>query len=86
MGEKISGPIPLKGDNKSSITVATKYDPTGRARHLGIRERYVLEAAATKQVKVEYVTTREQTADILTKPLQRDSFITCRIGLGITDI
>ena len=36
-----------------------------------------------KEVRLEYVNTKEQIADIFTKPLPKDAFLYLRLKLGV---
>jgi hypothetical protein len=76
--------ITVKCDNQSTIRSAQVHDATGRMRHVGIRDRYVFEALQQGLVRVAYVPTKQQAADIFTKPLAKQQFVTCRKLLGIT--
>lgn len=77
------GTITIRCDNQSTIRGAQTHDATGRMRHVGIRDRYVFEALQQGLVKVDYVPTAQQAADILTKPLARQQFAICRDLMGV---
>jgi hypothetical protein len=43
-------------------------------KHIPIKYHFLREQVAKKNIRVEYVGTKEQVADIFTKPLPRESF------------
>ena len=45
-----------------------------KTKHIPIKYHFLWEQVAEKNIKVEYVGTKEQVADIFTKPLPRQSF------------
>jgi hypothetical protein len=60
-----------------------------KKKHIPIKYHFLWEEVAKKNIKVEYVGTKEQVADIFTKPLPREAFefliqrLGCQtIGLG----
>jgi hypothetical protein len=45
-----------------------------KTNHIPIKYHFIREQVAEKNIRVEYVGTKEQVADIFTKPLPRESF------------
>lgn len=45
-----------------------------KSKHISIRYNFLKEKVEAKEVKIVYVPTKEQIADILTKPLPQDTF------------
>lgn len=54
-----------------------------KTKHIGIKYHYVRELVEDKEVKMEYINTKEQTANIFTKPLSTDAFEYLRGKLGV---
>ncbi|PKA64299.1 Retrovirus-related Pol polyprotein from transposon TNT 1-94 [Apostasia shenzhenica] len=54
-----------------------------RTKHIEIDFHFVRERVATNQLKVSYISTKDQVADIFTKPLSRQRFELLRTNLGI---
>ena len=54
-----------------------------KIKHITIKYHYVRELVEDKQVKMEYIHSKEQIADIFTKPLPKDSFEYLRGKLGV---
>ncbi|RVW25300.1 Retrovirus-related Pol polyprotein from transposon RE1 [Vitis vinifera] len=54
-----------------------------RTKHVEIDRHFITEKVTSETVKLNYVPTKHQTADILTKALPRPNFedLTCKLGL-----
>jgi hypothetical protein len=76
----------LKIDNQSAIALIKNLVFHERSKHIETRYHYILECAETKKLKVEYIGTNGQLADILTKPLARNKFIEQRLKLGVIEV
>ena len=53
-----------------------------KTKHIAIKYHYVRDLVEDKQVKMEYVSSKEQIADIFTKALPKDAFEYLRSKLG----
>jgi methyl coenzyme M reductase subunit D len=49
-----------------------------RTKHIDVKYHFVRERVETGEIKVEYIPTDQQLADIFTKPLQKQRFETLR--------
>ncbi|CAN0489253.1 unnamed protein product, partial [Laminaria digitata] len=56
-------------DNKGAIALANDPLSSARTKHIDVRFHFIRELVRSKTISVEYVPTKEQRADILTKPL-----------------
>jgi hypothetical protein len=56
-------------DNKGAIFLAKKRDNSGRARHIDVAYHFVREKLENQDLDIQHVSTDNQVADILTKPL-----------------
>ena len=54
-----------------------------RIKHLDIKHKYIRQAIEEGQVQLEYCSTSQMLADILTKPVAKIKFATLRKGIGI---
>jgi hypothetical protein len=74
----------LKGDNQSSIAIATDPKYRHRTKHIEVHYHYVREQVERGLIKLEYVSTKEMLADVLTKPLPKPAHaqITAKLGLA----
>jgi hypothetical protein len=74
-------PIPIYCDNKRTISTSKNPVMHSKTKHIPIKYHFLWEQVAEKNIRVEYVGTKEQVADIFTnrfhgKPLSifdRDS-------------
>jgi hypothetical protein len=82
-----NGLVPmLFEDNKGAIFLAKKRDNTGRARHIDVHYHFVRERIELGELGVQHVGTKDQIADILTKPLyDLGSFLKFTKALGVYD-
>ncbi|XP_075521594.1 uncharacterized protein LOC142554801 [Primulina tabacum] len=68
--------------------IAITYNPVmhSRTKHIDIRHHFILEHVMKKEIRLEYVHTDQQTADIFTKPLPEAKFSYFRNMLGLIDL
>ena len=86
IGQRGSEPITLCCDNQGAIRVANNPELHKKMKHIDIRFRYIQQALNTGVIQVHYVNSKNQVADILTKPLPSTSFKYLREKLGVMDI
>ena len=67
-------PIPIYCDNTSAISITKNPVMHSNMKHIPIKYHFLREKVAEKNIRVEYVSTKEQVADIFTKPLPREAF------------
>ena len=73
--KEILYPVPIFEDNKSCIVLAEEPKTHNRMKHIDVRYHFVREKIAEGIVKLCYVPTDEQKADIFTKSLPKIKFI-----------
>ena len=56
-------------DNDGAISLANNPLSSARTKHINVRFHFIRELTRSKTILVEYVPTKEQCADILTKAL-----------------
>ncbi|RVX06515.1 Retrovirus-related Pol polyprotein from transposon RE1 [Vitis vinifera] len=83
LGQTSSSPILMMCDNQAAISIAKNLVHHDRTKHVEIDRRFITEKVTSETVKLNYVPTKHQTADILTKALPRPNFedLTCKLGL-----
>lgn len=69
-------------DNQSAIAVAKNGGYHPRTKHIDIRHHFIRDALERGDINVTYVSTDQQTADGLTKPLPAAKLVPCREAMG----
>ena len=72
----------LNCDNTSAINISKNLVMHTKTKHIVIKYHYLRELLQDKEVKMEYVSTKEKIADIFTKPLPQDAHEYLRGKLG----
>jgi hypothetical protein len=67
-------PIPIYCDNTRTISISKNPVMHSKTKHIPIKYHFLREQVAEKNIRVEYVGTKEQVADIFTKPLPWEDF------------
>jgi hypothetical protein len=76
-------PIPIYCDNTSAIHISKSLVMHSKTKHIPIKYHFLWEQVAEKNIRVEYVGTKEQVADIFIKPLPQEAFEYLRQRLGV---
>jgi hypothetical protein len=80
---KYAAPIPIHCDNTSAISVSKNPVLHSKTKHIPIKYHFLREQVTNQVVKVHYIPTTEQIADIFTKPLAKTPFEYLRQKLGV---
>jgi hypothetical protein len=67
-------PIPIYCDNTSAINISKNLVMHSKTKNIPIKYHFLWEQVVEKNIRVEYVGTKEQVADIYTKPLPWEAF------------
>ena len=84
-GEPLN-PTIIHCDNQSCIKLSVNPVFHDRSKHIEIPYHYVRDMVERKVIQLEYVSTNDQTADILTKPLSRIKVEHFRKKLGMVEM
>ena len=76
-------PIPMYCDNTSAISISKNPMMHSKMKHIPIKYHFIQEHVVEKNIRVEYVGTKEKLADIFTKSLPREAFEYLRQRLGV---
>lgn len=76
-------PIIIYEDNNSCISIANNPANHKRSKHIDIKYHFSREQIEKKVIKLNYISTGEQLADGLTKPLPPIKFLKMRSGMGL---
>jgi hypothetical protein len=77
--------VPLLCDNESAIRMADNPVEHSRTKHIAIRYHFLRDHQQKRDIKIAYINTKDQLADIFTKPLDEQSFTKLRNELNILD-
>ncbi|KAG4036076.1 hypothetical protein PC123_g28356 [Phytophthora cactorum] len=75
--------VKIYEDNQGSIALAKNPEFHKRTKHIDIRYHFVREKVEDGQVVLQYVSTTDMLADIMTKPIPATQFGALRNKLGI---
>eukprot|EP00253_Pinus_taeda_P036532 PITA_36532 len=78
-------PISIFCDNTSAISISKNPVMHSKTKHIHVKYHFLREQVLEQKVKLDYVPSKEQVADILTKPLPRETFEYLRDKLGVVD-
>ena len=83
LGESVWGPIIIRGDNEAAISLTRNQMTTPRSKHIDIVHHFARERVASGEIAFIHVPSLKNVADILTKPLPRDLFLSHVAKLGL---
>ncbi|GJR21509.1 retrovirus-related pol polyprotein from transposon TNT 1-94 [Tanacetum coccineum] len=72
-------------DNKGAIDLRKNLVQHSRTKHIEIRHHFLRNNVQKGNISIEKVSSEDNIADILTKPLKREPFIYLRLGLGMME-
>ena len=76
--------IPIKSDNQAAIAWTTGDDGfITRAKHIDVRVHFIRDLVKNEDIDVSYISSEENDADILTKPLGRITLEMIRSRIGV---
>jgi hypothetical protein len=68
----VKQPTIIREDNESSIALSKNHLHNDRSKHIDVRCYFIRDCIAKGQIKVEYISTKLQLADMLTKSLSNE--------------
>nr|AEJ07943.1 Ji4 putative pol protein [Zea diploperennis] len=77
--------VPLLCDNESAIKMADNPVEHSRTKHIAIRYHFLRDHQQKGDIEISYINTKDQLADIFTKPLDEQTFTKLRHELNILD-
>jgi len=78
--------IPIMCDNTSAINIAKNPIQHSRTKHIDVRHDFIRDHVQKGDIELKFVATCDQLADIFTKPLDPDAFISIRRRLGMIEL
>ena len=82
---KQEGPTIIQVDTKSTIELAKHLVNHERSKHIDVRFHFIREHVKEVSVELRHVASRNQTADIFTKPLSKEIFDRGKKLIGMMD-
>ena len=79
-------PITVYCDNASAISLSKNPVMHSRTKHIPIKYHFLHEKVAKQNIVLEYISTKEQIANIFRKPLPREAFEHLRQKMGIISL
>jgi hypothetical protein len=76
-------PITIYYDNTSAISISKNPVMHSKTKNIPIKYHFIWEQVAEKNIRVEYVGTKEQVVDIFKKPLPWEAFEHLHQRLGV---
>ncbi|GKB48315.1 retrovirus-related pol polyprotein from transposon TNT 1-94 [Tanacetum coccineum] len=77
--------VPIMCDNKGAIDLSKNPVQHSRTKHIEIRHHFLRDNVQKGHISIEKVSSVDNIADILTKPLKHESFNYLRLGLGMME-
>ncbi|GJS94945.1 hypothetical protein Tco_0801913 [Tanacetum coccineum] len=77
--------IPIMCDNKGAIDLSKNPVQHSHTKHIKIRHHFLRDNAQKGHISIKKVLSVDNIAEILTKPLKRESFNYLRLGLGMME-
>jgi hypothetical protein len=77
--------VPLLCDNESAICMADNPVEPSRTKHIAIRYHFLRDHQQRGNIEIAYINTKDQLANIFTKPLDEKTFTNLRNELNILD-
>ncbi|GJX72137.1 retrovirus-related pol polyprotein from transposon TNT 1-94 [Tanacetum coccineum] len=77
--------VPIMCDNKGAIDLSKNPVQHSRTKHIKIRHHFLRDNVQKGHISIEKVSSVDNIADIITKPLKRESFNYLRLGLGMME-
>jgi hypothetical protein len=79
----LDGPVLMYNDNQGCIQLAKNPAQHQRTKHIDLRHHYIREKLESGEITLQYCSTEDMVADLLTKALSKDKHNKCLDGLGL---
>ena len=83
---EINEPIFIHCDNTSMVNMYKNLVLHSRTKNISIKYHMLREKVVEKEIKLEYVSTKEHISDIFTKPLPKETFEYLQGMLGVVPL
>lgn len=86
IGKKQNGGTLIKMDNQAAISLIKKDENKNRTKYIDVQYHFTREKYATSEIDIEFVPSKDQLADIFTKPLPSERFTSLRSAIGMRKV
>jgi len=86
VGHPCAMPSPLYVDNQSAIRLTKNPEFHRRTKHIDVRHHFIREKYESEEISVDYICSKDQKADLLTKPIAHDHFQELRAKMNVTNV
>lgn len=69
IGMGVPLPAELRGNNNGSISIAENKHNHNRVKHIDMRHHFIRHAVKEGRIKIDYIQSNDNIADLFTKPL-----------------
>ena len=83
LGVTLQGPVLIKGDNDAALSLLKNHMSTPRSKHIDIVHHFARERVEMGQICFSYVPSKDNVADLLTKPQVKEQTMRHVAGLGL---
>ena len=80
----INSPTQVWEDNQGAIDLSKNPKHHNRTKHIDVAHHFTRERIVSKEIKVDYVPSADNVADIMTKPLSRLQYEKLRDVMGVS--
>ncbi|GKE70100.1 hypothetical protein Tco_1528172 [Tanacetum coccineum] len=78
--------VPIFCDNTSAIAISNNPVLHSRTKHIDIKYHFIRDHILKEDIKLHFIPTEYQLADIFTKPLDEPTFTRLKVELGMLNI
>ena len=78
--------IPIMCDNTSAIMISKNPVLHSRTKHIEIRHHFIRDHVEKGNIELIHIDTKNQIADIFTKPLSTQQYLELRFKLGMLEL
>jgi hypothetical protein len=86
IGYQQEGSTVIMSDSSSAIKISKNPVMHGRSKHIDVMFHFLRDLVKDGVIKLEFCGTKEQVADVMTKPLKLDQFQKLRQMLGVCEV
>jgi hypothetical protein len=76
----------IHSDSQGSIALSKNPEHHARSKHIDIRHHFIREQVVANHISLQYMSTEDMLADVMTKPLSRDQHIKLVNRLGVHSV